>query len=977
MSRCMSSRGIATLGLALALAAGVAIAQDTVWTQQYAGFGPGNGFSNQAQAIAMTPDSVVVVTGWSVGSDGSRDVVTLAYVRRTGADAWRDRWWGPFGDQEGRAIAIDDSGNVFVAGTDCQTPADTNFLTIKFARNGTTLWRRVHTNPGMDAAAALVPDQRGGVFVTGYSNVTGNTNADFLTIHYDAAGSERWVSRLNGVGNWNDRPTAMTMNDSGYLYVTGYSWVGAAHQYDYLTVKLDTLHGDTVWTRYYDGSASVAPKDDRAYAIVLDDSQHVYVTGQAGEQGTWYDGTTVKYTSAGTVVWVNRFDPGNNGTDGATHIGIDAHFNVYCGGWTWDANDWPDYLVYRINQQGGATSNPWFRTYDGGVEDEDTLTAMVVDRQGNVYASGGSYVYSGDLDMVTFKYDAQGQKLWTASYLNPDQEDDIPNAAAMDEYGDLYLTGTTYDTPNQRYLTIKYTEEDVGAFRVVLPNDSFRIGATVTPKAWVRNYSSLTSKTFPVRFEVGSVYLGSVMSDTIPPHDSVLVTFDPPWQVSEDALGPNAVRCYTMLESDKELSNDTIHSTVTGVRAWERLPNIPVGLGNKGVKDGGALGFAADSNVYALKGNSRYEFYQYSTRLDTWFERESIPPGPARKKVKAGAQLEGDSSGNLYAIKGNNTLEFWKYSVAGRTWTQKQDYPTGAGKKLKAGANLAFVAQRNAVYGCKGNSTLEFNCYDIATGTWLSKSPVPAGLSNRKPKDGTVMAYDGVGTIYLLKGGTYEFYSYSIARDSWYAEKPIRNSANSNKKRKMKKGASGAFDTEFNRFYALKGGKSGEFWFFDVAHDTWVEPAADSFPTPPGTALPYAGADLCYGAGKIYALRGNRTFEFWRYNADFPLDYGGFEPGPQASAVPMSRLSLMVAPNPFASRTQFRYSLPAAGRVRLALYDATGRVARIVQDGWQERGEYVMALKSDGLAAGVYIARLNTQNEAGAQETTRKVLITR
>jgi hypothetical protein len=36
-----------------------------------------------------------------------------------------------------------------------------------------------------------------------------------------------------------------------------------------------------------------------------------------------------------------------------------------------------------------------------------------------------------------------------------------------------------------------------------------------------------------------------------------------------------------------------------------------------------------------------------------------------------------------------------------------------------------------------------------------------------------------------------------------------------------------------------------------------------------------------------------------------------------------------------------------------------------------------MALKSDGLAAGVYIARLNTQNEAGAQETTRKVLITR
>jgi len=973
--RRLPSSGIAAL--ALVVAAGAAAAQDTVWTQQYSGFGPLYGCV--ALAIATTPDSAVVVTGYSKGSDGSRDVVTWKYSQRDGQPIWNYRWWGgSYSDQEGRAVAVDDSGNVFVVGTECHVPPDTDFMVIKSSRDNDTVFRTRFVHPGADAAVALVPDRHGGVFVTGWSNPdTTNSNRDFVTMHYDAGGNVRWTARLNGVGNSHDVPTAIALDDSGRLYVTGYSWTGTAPQYDYLTARLDTTNGETLWTRLYDGTAPVAPKDDRARAIAFDDSQYVYVTGQAGEQGTWYDGTTVKYTPAGGLVWVNRFDPGMNGTDGASHIGVDANFNVYCAGWTWDDNDWPDYLVYRINQQGGTIENPWFRSYDGGVEDEDSLTAAVVDRLGNVYVSGRSYVFAGDLDIVTFKYDAQGQRLWTASYRDPDQEDDIPSAMAMDRYGDLYVTGYAYDPPDERYITIKYTEADVGAFRVVLPNDSFRIGATVTPKAWIRNYGALTSQTFPVRFEVGHVYLGSVMSGTIPPHDSVLVTFSPSWQVAEDAIGTNEVRCYTMLDGDKEVSNDTTRSQVTGVRAWERLPDIPVGPANKGVKDGGALGFAADMNVYAFKGNNRYEFYEYNAQRDSWSARESIPAGAARKKVKAGAQLAGDTSGNVYAFKGNNTLEFWMYSVAGRTWTQQPDYPVGAGKRLKGGSNLAFVAQRNALYGCKGNNTPEFNSYDIAAGAWVPKSPVPTGQANKKPKDGTAIAYDGVGTVYLLKGGTYEFYGYSIARDSWYEKKPIRNSQYSTKKRKMKKGASGAFDPEFNRFYALKGGKSGEFWFFDVARDTWVEAGADSFPTPPGTKLPYAGADICYGAGKIYALRGNKTFEFWRYNANLPLEFGGYSPGPQAGNTPLPRLRFAVAPNPFAGRTQFRYALPAAGRVRLVLYDAAGRLARVVQDGWQERGEHVLALQSEGLAAGVYVARLTTQNEATVQEVTHKVLVTR
>lgn len=966
--RYMSSFRIAGLGLALALAAGVAFGQTEVWIHHYSG----NGDQNEAQAIVLSPDTTVVVTGFSVGSDYSRDIYTIKIRRSDGSEVWGRRWAGAAGARdEARAVAADNSGDVFVAGKTYTSATDTDYVVIKYrGSDGAELWAKTYHNEGVDAAWAVVADQRGGCFVTGHSNAgAGNTNQDYLTVHYDAAGNQRWVSRLNGTGNWQDYPMAMVLGDGGYLYLTGYSWGGSAPQYDYLTVKLDTLNGDTVWTRRYDGTA-IAPKADYAYDITMDDSNYIYVTGRAGEQGTWYDATTIKYTPAGDVAWTNRFDAGWLGTDGGGHVKVDKNYNVYVGGIVLnEVDDLYDFLTFRINQDNEV---PWFRTYDAGVEDDDSLTAMAVDDQGNTYVTGWSYVYQADIDWMTIKYDANGAKIWNASHATFD-EDDAPYGMVIDELGGIYVTGFDFAGPDENYCTVKYTEDDVGAFRIVLPDDSFRLGATVIPQVWVRNYGSGASRSFTTRCEIGGFYFDAQMLEAVPAYDSVLITFSP-WLVEQAALGTHEIRCYTMLDGDKEATNDTVSGEVTGVPVWERLADVPPGAKDKGVQAGGALAYVPDSLVYAFKGNNTNEFYVYNTYRDSWSERESIPTyGKAsgrRKKVKSGGQLAADTSGNVYAFKGNNTLELWEYSTSDRTWTEKQPYPTGSGKRLKVGSDLVFVPQQNALYGCKSNGTYDFYSYDIANDVWLPKRSVPAGPTGRKkPREGTVMAYDGAGTIYLLKGGTCEFYAYSIERDSWYAEKPIPYSDFSSKRRKMKKGAAAAFDTQFSLLYVLKGGKSGEFWFYDPARDNWVDEGPDSFPTPSGNKrlLPYAGADLCYGAGKLFALRGNKTNEFWRFNAGFPLRYDTLKFGPQAQAASLPKFRLVAAPNPFVGRTQLRYSLPAAGRVRLELYDATGRLARVVQDDWQGVGEHVAVLRSDGLAAGVYVLRLDAGPTGGTK----------
>lgn len=79
------------------------------------------------------------------------------------------------------------------------------------------------------------------------------------------------------------------------------------------------------------------------------------------------------------------------------------------------------------------------------------------------------------------------------------------------------------------------------------------------------------------------------------------------------------------------------------------------------------------------------------------------------------------------------------------------------------------------------------------------------------------------------------------------------------------------------------------------------------------------------------------------------------------------------APNPLrgGAASTLRFSLAVGGRTKLALYDAQGRVARVLVDGAREAGEHAVTLKGAGLAPGLYLARLESPGFAA----TRRVLV--
>jgi hypothetical protein len=68
-------------------------------------------------------------------------------------------------------------------------------------------------------------DGVGNVYVTGSSSRSVmDQNRDYVTIKYNSAGQMQWLLRYNGPQNGNDFTSALAVDGSGNVYVTGTSY---------------------------------------------------------------------------------------------------------------------------------------------------------------------------------------------------------------------------------------------------------------------------------------------------------------------------------------------------------------------------------------------------------------------------------------------------------------------------------------------------------------------------------------------------------------------------------------------------------------------------------------------------------------------------------------------------------------------------------------------------------------------------------
>jgi hypothetical protein len=374
---------------------------DTAWVRYYDG---GQQFYDYGRAIAVDDAGNVFVTGSSMESGNQFDIATIKY-NSAGIVQWVARYEGPAGDDdEGYDIALDDSGYIYVTGYSRGASTYQDYITIKYNGNGDTVWTARYDGPygGIDIANALALDDSGNVYVTGSGNSV-NYDYDCLTIKYNAVGDTQWVVAYDSPADFaNDEASDIAIG-GGYIYITGIS-EGQGTSDDYITVKYSP-GGDTLWEMRYNGPGNAF---DSAGAIVADGMGNVYVTGQSHGGTTQRDYATIKYNFSGNIEWVTRYDGPDSDDDEAFDIVIDVAGNVYVVGRSYATGAGTPEYDYLIVKHNPAGDTQWTYRYDGTGNSQDRPYAIATDDVGNIFITGSSTGNVGYNDVVTMKYGVTG-----------------------------------------------------------------------------------------------------------------------------------------------------------------------------------------------------------------------------------------------------------------------------------------------------------------------------------------------------------------------------------------------------------------------------------------------------------------------------------------------------------------------------------------------------------------------------------------
>jgi len=192
-------------------------------------------------------------TGWKFGP-ADQDYVTIK-VDSTGAEQWVNIYNGAanYVDKP-YAMVVDEIGNVFVTGEVqeifCGAPWWCfDVATIKYDSNGAEQWVKHYNGPAndWDRGNAIAVDDSGYIYV-GAASIGNDGDNDYVIIKYDTGGNELWVERYEELGGPVLNYLALDKNYN--IYVAGSGPVIKYCQYgavaSFVADTLNAIIGDTI-----------------------------------------------------------------------------------------------------------------------------------------------------------------------------------------------------------------------------------------------------------------------------------------------------------------------------------------------------------------------------------------------------------------------------------------------------------------------------------------------------------------------------------------------------------------------------------------------------------------------------------------------------------------------------------------------------------------------------------------------------------
>ncbi len=302
-----------------------------------------------AYGAATDASGNVYLTGYTGNAfDGQHHFglwdVFLMKLSPTGTWLWTKQD-GASQDDEGRAIATDSSGNVYITGYvrgnfhGITRVGSADPFISKYDPAGNRLWSVLFGSPDIDEGFGIACDASGNVFATGWcgGSIEGNPylgNGDNYLAKYDTNGQRQWLRQWGTVNK--DTGYSLACDAAGDVYVSGYT-TGTLYgpklgNRDLFVAKYDAS-GSFLWGRQAGTSGH-----DQAWGVATDATGHVYVSGETGGplEGGVYQGELdvflTKYDPAGTRLWTAQMGTAN--WDLADGVAVAPDGVVFLGGTT-------------------------------------------------------------------------------------------------------------------------------------------------------------------------------------------------------------------------------------------------------------------------------------------------------------------------------------------------------------------------------------------------------------------------------------------------------------------------------------------------------------------------------------------------------------------------------------------------------------------------------------------------------------------
>jgi hypothetical protein len=292
---------------------------DSLWVRRYYGTGQ----NALVKSIRTDKMGNIYITG------GENQQIFIIKYNKNGDSLWtRNHIESGYSGGTANSVALDSAGNVYIGGVSWLSNLLRDYIVVKYNSNGLEQWSRTYGTPNYDEYShRTAVDKNSNVYITGYCDSPTPINHNYLTVKYNSSGVEQWTRQYH---KGDDEAWGIVVDYQDNVIVTGFAGN------NYCTIKYNT-QGDSLWVRTY--SDTTSNPYDRAYSIIVDSLNSVYVTGRGGMYGP---ATTIKYSTSGIQLWKIDY-PIAIGTSGQS-LAIDNANNIYLQG-----SDW-DYVTIKYSQ---------------------------------------------------------------------------------------------------------------------------------------------------------------------------------------------------------------------------------------------------------------------------------------------------------------------------------------------------------------------------------------------------------------------------------------------------------------------------------------------------------------------------------------------------------------------------------------------------------------------------------------------------